>query len=192
MSTKHGGIERWSGFKVWLFWLLGRGAPRSTAAVDYLGLTEDDSFLDVGCGLGEALEHASSFTTKLAGVDPSPAMVERASRKVPTATIQVGSAESIPFPDAHFTAVLVLASFHHWADQPVGIAEVHRVLAPGGRVLIVEKQLERGKGHGLTRDEAGQLADTLTRSGFDGAVVGESTAGGTDFYTVLATTARGS
>lgn len=171
-----------------MFSLLGHARSRSVAAVEYLHLGETDRFLDIGCGLGEALEHATLLAAGVAGVDPSPAMVERASRRVPSAIIEVGSAESIPFPDSEFTAVLVLASLHHWADRSAGITEVGRVLGPGGRVLVVEKQLGNGRGHGFTRAQAEDLAKELAGAGFENAVVGELSGDGTAYFAVMANT----
>jgi ubiquinone/menaquinone biosynthesis C-methylase UbiE len=188
VAPEHRKIERWSGLKVWLFSLLGHATSRSVASVNQLHLSETDRFLDLGCGLGEALEHASLLTASVAGVDPSPSMVARASRRVPGARIEVGSAESIPFPNSEFTAVLVLASFHHWADRSAGITEVRRVIAPGGRILVVEKQLGQGRGHGFTRSQAEDLAEELAGAGFENAAVDEMSADRTAYFTVMANT----
>ncbi len=51
---------------------------------------------------------------------------------------QHAHAEDLPFPDAEFDLVLSTLTFHHWHDQPRGIAEVARVIAPGGRWLLAD------------------------------------------------------
>ncbi|MGH8945514.1 MAG: class I SAM-dependent methyltransferase [Acidimicrobiia bacterium] len=158
----HDEIERWSPFKVWLYSLLHRSPKSNRAAVDLASLSADDRFLDVGCGLGAALEHAAASGAEVAGVDPSPSMVARASQRVPRADVRVGSAEDIPFPDSQFTVVINVSSFHHWANREAGLKEILRVLAPGGRLHIVEGLLKEGKdGHGLDPTDAQLLANRL-------------------------------
>jgi ubiquinone/menaquinone biosynthesis C-methylase UbiE len=157
-------VERWSSFRVWLYSLFNHSTQTNEAVVDYASLTADDHFLDVGCGLGEALEHAVATGAQVAGVDPSPAMVRRATRRVPDARVDVGSAESIPFPDDHFTVVVSVSSYHHWADPEAGLKEIIRVLSAAGRVHIVEAAKE--KGHGLDEESAEELAQTLLDVGY--------------------------
>jgi ubiquinone/menaquinone biosynthesis C-methylase UbiE len=90
-------------------------------------------------------------------------MVTRASKRVPTATVKEGSAETIPFDDDAFTAVWSIATFHHWADRDAGLNEMFRVLAPGGAFYLVEGELKpKKKGHGLTPDSANEIAAGIT------------------------------
>lgn len=166
-------IERWSPFKVWLYSLFARGYKRHVVIVDKLDPQPGDRLLDIGCGLGQVLEIAASRGAVVSGVDSSPAMVERARRKVPQATIEVAPAEDIPFPDESFDLVIAVATFHHWADRDAGLAEAIRVVAPGGRLLIVEKDLANGGEHGLTPNDATLLAARLDESGFEDVEVSE-------------------
>lgn len=184
MANKTDEVECWSSFKVWLFSLFNRNPDSNPALVDHAGLTADDRFLDVGCGLGAVLEHAAATNAEVAGVDPSPAMVERASQRVPHAKVKVGSAENIPFPDDYFSVVANMSSYHHWAKPDDGLAEILRVLAPGGRLLIAEKRLRRKKGHGLHPDGADQVARTLNRLGYARSDVDSLKVGRTEFLVV--------
>lgn len=160
-------IECWSPLKAWLYSLFYRSPKSNVAVVDLAGLSSDDKFLDVGCGPGAALEHAVSTGAMVAGVDPSPSMVARASKRVPSAEVKVGSAEELPFPDHSFSVAINISSFHHWADREAGLKEVLRVLAPGGRLHVVEGALRDDKdGHGLDRREAELLAAKLTELGY--------------------------
>lgn len=159
-------VERWSALKVWLFSLFNRNPQSNSAAVDRLGLDLEDRFLDLGCGLGAALEHAADSGATTAGIDPSPSMVVRASERVPKADVRLGSAESIPFDDHAFTAALSVSTYHHWADTDAGLDEVLRVLARGGRLLIVERKLKRGAGHGLDEESADRLGMSLDARGY--------------------------
>lgn len=151
MTSPVADVERWSSLKVWLFSLFNKNPESNLAAVDHMALDAGDHFIDLGCGLGAALEHATATGARTAGIDPSPSMVERASERVSQAEVRLGSAESIPFDDGAFTAALAVSTYHHWADTETGLNEVRRVLRPGGRLLVVERKLKRGSGHGLDR-----------------------------------------
>lgn len=187
MTSSVPDVERWSGFKVWLFSLFNKTPESNLAAVDWMALGPEDRFLDLGCGLGAALERAVATGASIAGVDPSPSMVERAAQRVPQAEVRLGSAESIPFEDDEFTAALSISTYHHWADAMAGLREAKRVLAPGGRLLIVERKLKRGSGHGL--DEAGgkDLAQHLETNGYVSVDIETMKAGRAEYLTVSAT-----
>ena len=90
MTSCTDNVERWSALKVWLFSLFNRDPKSNRAAVDLISLTAMDRFIDLGCGLGAALEQAVESGAETAGIDPSPAMVERAARRVPRAEVKAG------------------------------------------------------------------------------------------------------
>jgi ubiquinone/menaquinone biosynthesis C-methylase UbiE len=160
-------VERWSPLKAWLYSVFNRSPKSNLALVERASLRPDDRFLDIGCGPGAALEHAARTGAQVAGVDPSPSMVARASKRVPTADVRVGSAEGLPFPDDHFTVVANVSSFHHWADREAGLREILRVLAPGGRLLIMEGFIKEGKdGHGLSPSDTVSLSAKLLELGY--------------------------
>jgi SAM-dependent methyltransferase len=130
-------------------------SPRSNrAAVEVASLSADDRFLDIGCGPGAALEYAAATGAQVAGVDPSPSMVSRASKRVPAAEVKVGSAEEIPFPDEAFTVVINVSSFHHWADSWV--------------TRLRQGQAGDGDSRGLStaKNPEGVQAEASTLSGF--------------------------
>lgn len=102
--------------------------------------------LDVGCGPGQ-------FTILIAeeipgieacGVDLAPTMIELARQHAaesPAAArlrFEVADAANLPFPSDQFDAVLSSGSIKHWTDPVAGLAEIHRVLAPGGLAFIAE------------------------------------------------------
>ena len=101
------------------------------------------AILDVGCGTGRLLRTASEQFpgATLEGVDAAEGMIEQAKASAePTSRInfQLGTAEHLPFPDGQFDLVFSTMTFHHWADQGVGIREVARVLKPAGRWLLAD------------------------------------------------------
>lgn len=98
--------------------------------------------LDVGCGTGVLLRELSQRlppARELTGIDAAAAMVEAASAD-PDSTLRYcrGRAERLPFGNASFDLVISTTSFDHWADQAAGLAECHRVLVPGGRLVLTD------------------------------------------------------
>jgi ubiquinone/menaquinone biosynthesis C-methylase UbiE len=186
MTSPAPDVERWSALKVWLFSLFNKNPESNLSAVDRMGLVSADRFLDLGCGLGAALEHATATGARIAGIDPSPSMVERAAERVPRAEVRLGSAEAIPFEDEAFTAALAVATYHHWADAESGLDEVRRVLDPGGRLLIVERKLKRSSGHGLDGTGGESLAKLLESHGYVSVQVETMNVGRKEYLAVSA------
>lgn len=96
--------------------------------------------LDVACGTGLASEPLARRGLSITGVDASELMLENARQRIKEGTFKVGKAEALPFADDQFNAT-ICAQAIHWFDQPKAIAEMHRVVKPGGRVAIWWKQL---------------------------------------------------
>jgi SAM-dependent methyltransferase len=96
--------------------------------------------LDVGCGTGVVAVTAARAGARVTGVDLTPALIEHARRNAQTAGLHVdlheGDVEALPFPDATFD--VVLSQFGHmFAPRPdVAMAEMLRVLRPGGRIAF--------------------------------------------------------
>lgn len=100
--------------------------------------------LDVGCGTGYLLRQLAARVpqaTELAGIDAAPAMIDaaRAGASDGRLSFSVGTAEQLPWPADTFDLVVSTTSFDHWADQQAGLAECARVLAPGGRLVLVDQ-----------------------------------------------------
>jgi ubiquinone/menaquinone biosynthesis C-methylase UbiE/uncharacterized membrane protein YphA (DoxX/SURF4 family) len=102
--------------------------------------------LDVGCGPGQVtLFIAESLPgTDVTGVDIAPTMIELArghaakSPAVDRVRFEVADVAHLPFPDGTFDVVASTGSIKHWPDQRAALRELHRVLVPGGRVLLAE------------------------------------------------------
>ena len=102
-----------------------------------------DRILDVGCGTGLLLRDLARRlpgAASLVGIDAAAGMIEqaRAGASDPRLRFEQGSAERLPFPDGAFDLVISTTSFDHWADQRAGLAECHRVLAPGGFFVLTD------------------------------------------------------
>jgi ubiquinone/menaquinone biosynthesis C-methylase UbiE len=158
----------WGRLRARIYAFMFRDPESNRVTVELAGLQADDRALDVGCGPGAAVAAAAAQigADHVSAVDPSAAMVEIARSRVPGADIRVAGAEALPFAEGAFTTAWTVASFHHWPDQQAGIAELSRVMAPNGRVLIVERHLRRGQGHGLSRQSAEALSERLRQAGF--------------------------
>jgi demethylmenaquinone methyltransferase/2-methoxy-6-polyprenyl-1,4-benzoquinol methylase len=103
-----------------------------------------DRVLDVCCGTGDLALAAAEAGGKVTGLDFSEAMLERARRKEPAIEWVSGDALALPFADDSFEAVTVGFGLRNLADAEHGLAELRRVLSPGGRVAILEITRPRG------------------------------------------------
>ena len=109
--------------------------------LEVLELKEDDWLLDVGCGTGWAVMQAARMVPggRACGIDLSPGMISRANGLtdgLSNVGFKVGDAESIPYPDESFDAVMCTNSFHHYSAPVRALSEMRRVLKPGGRLVI--------------------------------------------------------
>src|SRR3954454_1465966 len=92
--------------------------------------------LDVGCGTGRVSAALAERGAKVWGVDPEPGMLEVARSRVPGSVgLKQGRAEALPFRDGWFDAAVCWLTVH-LMDRPAAFADLHRVLAPGGRLVI--------------------------------------------------------
>jgi SAM-dependent methyltransferase len=115
-------------------------------AADVAALAPDEAkVLEVGCGPGHlTIRLARQHGLEVTGLDLDPAMIERARANVERLgdgearrpAFLVGDAASLAFPDRSFDLVASTLSMHHWADPAAGLAEIGRVLRPGGRALV--------------------------------------------------------
>jgi SAM-dependent methyltransferase len=102
--------------------------------------------LEVGSGPGRLAVRLAREApgTTLTGIDISEAMVERAARRAAGAGLsgkvrfEVGDVAALPLPDREFDGVVSTLSLHHWSDPASGLAEIHRVLKPGGEARIYD------------------------------------------------------
>lgn len=106
--------------------------------LDWTGAPDGLDWLDVGCGAG-ALTAAiaeSRAPRRLAGVDPSPGFLDTARGRLGGggAELQQADAQQLPFDEASFDRVVSGLVLNFVPDQPAALAEMHRVVRPGGEV----------------------------------------------------------
>lgn len=106
--------------------------------LDFLG-PQPSAALEVGCGTGHWLGVASGHASRLAGVEPSAPMLDRARGAAPSASLVRARAEDLPWRDATFDRIFCVNALHHFADRQKFFAEARRILRPGGGLLTIGK-----------------------------------------------------
>jgi ubiquinone/menaquinone biosynthesis C-methylase UbiE len=139
------------------------GSARAEDLVDYLAMLADRlagarregyemlrlapgaAVLDVGCGGGEVCVELATRVGpqgRIAGIDPSVAMIAAAKRAAEASQakveLQVASIYALPFPDGAFDAVRAERVFQHLDDPEAGLREMIRVTRPDGRVMAID------------------------------------------------------
>ena len=118
---------------------LGSGPWYRRSALQRAGLTAGAHVLDVGIGTGLVAREALTLIGPgghLVGVDPSPGMMGEVA--LPDVELVRGRAEALPRPDASSDFVSMGYALRHIADVHAAFAEFHRVLRPGGRLVVLE------------------------------------------------------
>ncbi|WP_408908041.1 methyltransferase domain-containing protein [Streptomyces albidoflavus] len=95
--------------------------------------------VDVGCGAGRAVGELAGRGVHAVGVDPGRAMLAAARERWPGAEFREGTAERLPFADAGVHGYRADKVFHILAEPARAVAEARRVLAPGGRIVLVDQ-----------------------------------------------------
>jgi demethylmenaquinone methyltransferase/2-methoxy-6-polyprenyl-1,4-benzoquinol methylase len=103
-----------------------------------------DRVLDACCGTGDLALAAEREGGIVTGLDFSPKMLERARRKSETITWVEGNLLALPFEDGSYDAATVGFGVRNVADVEAALAELRRVLRPGGRLAILEITQPRG------------------------------------------------
>lgn len=139
---------------------------------------------DLGCGTGQVSAALAPFVRRVVAVDGSAAMLQAARRRLHSldnVDLRRGEIEALPIDDARLDAAVLVLVLHHIPEPPKALAEVARVLKPGGRILLVDmlphdrESYRQQMGHvwlGFSEDHTARL---LTEAGFDAIRVVELT-----------------
>ena len=119
--------------------LSGGNAPLWRAAtVKAIDAKPGDRVLDVACGTGTSTAALAKRGARVVGIDFSTGMIAEAKRRHPELEFIEGDAQALPFGDDEFDAVTVSFGLRNFAAPDVALAEMYRVLRPGGRLVITE------------------------------------------------------
>ncbi len=137
-------------------------APWAAVLLDFADIRQGERVLDVACGTGSVTRQAAQRVGAggaISGLDLNPAMLavarETAVPDEPVIDWHHGSAQSLPFADDSFTAVVCQQGLQFFPDQVGALREMRRVLEPGGRAALL---VQRGSEHH-------PLFDRLNRAG---------------------------
>lgn len=117
------------------------GAPLAADLVEAATLRPGERVLDVACGTGVVARLATERvgpSGSIAGADINPGMLAVARAAAPGTACEwhQAPADALPLPDASFDAVLCQMGLQFFPDNVAALREMHRVLAPGGRILL--------------------------------------------------------
>ncbi len=166
--------------KGWLGWWIGqlmavKNRQRSEWIIDLLKVQPSDRILEIGFGSGVDIARTSALAWEgfVAGIDHSETMVRQSQRRN-AAAIQAGRVElhradasAIPSADASFDKVLSINVAQFWPDPLAVLAELQRVLVPGGLVAIaIQPRIPNATE--VTSQQTGQfLVNALIAAGFE-------------------------
>ncbi len=119
--------------------------------LDEFGFGSGKHVLDVGCGTGLVSHELADRGCAITGIDVSGPMLEHARELVPRASFVEAPAETLPFADDSFDAAVSGQAFH-WFDQDKALAEMCRVVRPGGTIAVWWKGMMRGDATRLIRE----------------------------------------
>jgi len=111
-------------------------ALEESAVGALLGGLPAGAALDAACGTGRHARRLVALGHTVSGVDLTPEMLERARTRVPEASFAVADVRELPFADASFPLVVCGLALAHLPSLEQATAELARVLAPGGRLIV--------------------------------------------------------
>jgi SAM-dependent methyltransferase len=104
---------------------------------DLLRIPPGQTVVDVGCGAGRAVAELADRGARPIGIDPDPQMLAAARQRWPQLDFRAGGAGELPLDDGSVAGYRADKVFHELADPAAALAEARRVLAPGGRIVLI-------------------------------------------------------
>lgn len=152
------------GWLIDILYFRGQAGELRRQTANLARIEPGEQVLDVGCGTGTLameVQRRVGSTGRVAGIDPSAEQIARARAKAARRHVpiefQVGVIERLAFPDQTFDVVLSTLMMHHLHDdlKRQGLAEIARVLKPGGRLVIADFKRKQERAGQAARFHAG-------------------------------------
>ena len=116
---------------------MGRFSRRlAPVFADFAGVGAGQRVVDVGAGTGALTAELAQRGAETAAAEPSAAFVAALRARFPGVDVQEAAAEELPWPDESFDAALAQLVVTFMSDAPMGLAEMRRVVRPGGTVAV--------------------------------------------------------
>jgi len=170
-------------------------AAMMRASVEGLELAPGHAFLDVGFGGGGTFALAAPLVAggKIAGLDPSHLAFARARRRFGHlgADLRLGRVPGLPWNEWTFDAVSSTNTIYFWDDAGAVLADIFRVLKPGGRLALGVyeynqlREMPFTRRHYILRDDA-EITELLLAAGFEGVTMAAGTSGKFRFHIFFA------
>ena len=162
---------QWDALRAELF-----GSRAGLAALP--GLLDEEWIVgDLGCGTGELAASLAPFVARVIGVDASKPMLAAARRRLEghaNVDLRIGELEALPIADRELDAAVLFLVLHHVVEPVRALAEVGRVLRPGGRVLVVDmmpherEEYRQRMGHVWQGFSADTIGGWMEEAGLEG------------------------
>jgi 2-polyprenyl-6-hydroxyphenyl methylase/3-demethylubiquinone-9 3-methyltransferase len=116
-------------------------SPQLALVRDVLQPRAGMRILDAGCARGRFLRQLNASGARLFGVDLTEVFLHSAHANVPDAGVAGGSIGALPFAEGSFDSVYCIETLEHLPDTEAALAEMARVLRPGGTLLVIDKNM---------------------------------------------------
>lgn len=178
--TPSGIFQQFSKPTGWLGWCIGqlmafKNRQRSEWLITLLKVQPSDRILEIGFGSGVDIARVAVLAQQgfVAGIDHSEVMVQQASKRNAIAIqakqveLQCASASAIPYPSETFDKIFSINVAHFWTDPLAVLAELQRLLKPGGLIAIAIQPRNPNATEATSQETGKFLINALISAGFE-------------------------